>query len=260
MPHTFFSFPLNVILALMWAGGVVWLWRSRRDSRLVRFFLSSDATLSAIGVFIFFSLIIGLTGIREVVTTWVFIISMLYFQTVLLFVIIRGWRVRNEADPRHGKIRWRFLLNHFGILLTVASAFWGAPDSETLRVRAEHGQAVREAYTMDGRKEWLDCEIVLEDFKVETYSNGVPSMYEARMSFDEENVILKVNHPHSLAFGKDVYLTGYDVKAGSETSYCIIQIVYEPWKYGAAAGIILMLAGALLLFVSGPERKREEER
>ena len=118
---------------------------------------------------------------------------------------------------------------------------------------------VREAYRMDGTSVWMPYETELKEFRVETYSNGVPSMYEAELLIEGEPVALKVNHPYSKGFGENVYLTGYDAVAGEDTSYCIIQIVKEPWKYGAAAGIVLMLAGALLLFAAGPKKRYGED-
>jgi uncharacterized membrane protein HdeD (DUF308 family) len=41
------------------------------------------------------------------------------------------------------------------------------------------------------------------------------------------------------------------------TMNCVLQIVREPWRHTALAGILLMIAGALLLFIQGPAGKRE---
>ena len=45
-----------------------------------------------------------------------------------------------------------------------------------------------------------------------------------------ENVLLEVNHPYSYRLGEDVYLTGYDVTKGTESNYCILQVVKHPWN------------------------------
>ena len=66
--------------------------------------------------------------------------------------------------------------------------------------------------------------------------------------------MLEVNHPYAYRLGEDVYLTGYDVAKGNNSEYCILQIVEQPWKYVVVAGILMMLAGAILLFIKGPER------
>ena len=126
-------------------------------------------------------------------------------------------------------------------------------------VRAKKGIPAKEAVHADGTGTWLPYEIELKDFRMEEYDNGVPSMFEADIVADGQSVTLRVNEPYSVSFGSDIYLTGYDVASGADSSYCILQIVREPWKYAAVAGILMMLAGAMLLFINGPERRKTED-
>ncbi len=257
IPFSFLAFPLNLILALIWVLVMVSVWKTRKKSLFVGFMLSRGATVSAILLFLAFSLVVGISGERELVSSWVFAAVMLYLQTVLLFVILRGWRAQTATGARLGAVRWRFLLNHVGILLAVSSAFWGAPDTEVLRVRAIQDVPVRQAVSMDGIPESLPFEILLSEFKTETWSNGVPSMFEAKLLVNGENVVLKVNEPYNVSFGKDLYLVGFDSMYDSGS--CILQVVYEPWRYGALAGVVMMLAGAFLLFLGGPRRRNDED-
>ena len=258
-PVRFFAFPLNLIIALLWICAMLFLWNNRRKSMFVEFMLSRGATVWAIVLFLLFGLVMGVTGIRSVAQSWPFVIAMLYFQTVLLFVLLRGWRAPTATGARLGSVRWRFVLNHLGILLAVSSAFWGAPDSETLRVRAVKGLPAKEAITMDGSAYWLPYEVELEDFTMNVYENGTPSMYEASVLIDDVPVTLRVNHPYQISFGEDLYLVGYDMYSAGDPDYCILQIVREPWKYPAVAGIVLMLMGALLLFAAGPKKRYGED-
>ena len=153
MALSFFAFPLNLFLAVLWAGGIFMAWRHCGKSSFVRFMLSRKATVIAITLLIIFSLIIGITGHREWTMTWLFAAVLLYFQTVLLFVILRGWKVRDGSGFRPGGVRWRFLMNHAGLLLAVSSAFWGAPDSSVLRVSAiQDGRNVGMAFLFDSIK------------------------------------------------------------------------------------------------------------
>lgn len=257
IPLSYLTFPLNLILALIWAVVMLIVWKTRRKSLFVSFMLSRGAAISSIVLFLGFSIAIGASGIRSLVSTWVFAATMLYFQSVLLFVILRGWRAQTATGARLGAIRWRFLLNHAGIFLAVSAAFWGAPDTEVLRVRAIQDLPVKEAISMDGMSKWLPFEITLNEFNIQTYSNGVPSMYEARVTIDTENVVLKVNQPYNISFGKDLYLVGFDSMNNGDS--CILQVVNEPWRYAALAGVIMMLAGAFLLFVGGPRRRNDED-
>lgn len=256
LPVRFFAFPLNLILALIWALGIVTLWKSKRKSAFVRFMLSKGATLCAVSLFLVFCLIIGVTGVRTITQSWPFAFVLLYFQSVLLFVILRGRRAPAATGAGSGAIRWRFILNHCGVLLAVSAAFWGAPDSETLRIRAVRDVPVNEAYRMDGSMTMLDYRIELKDFRMDIYENGTPLMYEASLLIDGVPADLRVNNPYSRSVGEDIYLTGYNA---DDSSACILQVVREPWKYAAVAGIVMMLTGALLLFVAGPRKRYGEE-
>ena len=252
---SFPAFPLNALMFLLWVVSVFFLWKDARNSRLCSFLLSPRATSIAIGLLLVSGIIIGLTGRREYVVSWPFIILLLFFQTVLLMVILRGWR-RKGTDGRY-MVRWRFILLHAGLLTAVASAFWGAPDTEVLRVRLQMDyssfaeKTIVEAFREDGSRTWINYGMVLTDFKMETNDEGVPVMYEASLLIDGEKAGIKVNHPYSRRFGENTYLTGHDPYTGAG----IFMIVYEPWKYTALAGIILMLVGALLLFIQGPRKR-----
>ena len=251
-PVELIAFPLNLVLFLLWAFVQVVLWKSRRKSTFVRFMLDPGATYVAIGLFLVFCLVVGITGYRWLTGTWPFVAFMLYFQTVLAFVIMRGWREATATGARLGAVRWRFLFLHAGLLLALASAFWGAPDSDELKLQAFRDVSVSEAYREDGTVRWLDYSLTLEDFDVAYGADGVPSDYTAVVRIGDETVRLRVNHPYSVNFGEDVYLSGYDVDGGD---YCVIQIVREPWRYGALAGMIMMITGAFMLFIGGPRRR-----
>lgn len=255
-PSDFFAFPLNLIFLVVWVVGCALLWVHCRKTLLVRFFLSPEATFISIGLFTVLCLVIGFTGLRSLAGSWIFVIVSLLLQTVLLFVIMRGWRRPTATGARLGAIRWRFLLLHVGLLVAVGSAFWGAPDVQTLRMKAYVGVPSQEAYFMDGRQTWLPYEVVLQDFDVQQYDNGVPSAYKATVEVDGESVEIEVNDPYARGFGEDVYLVGYDAAMGSDSSYCILEIVREPWKYMTVTGIIMLMIGALLLFIGGPDRRR----
>ena len=243
---SFFAFPLNLILALLWIIVVALSFINARDSKAVRFMLSPTATLAAVGLFSLACLIIGLAGNREWVRSFPFIIIYLFLMTVLLYVVIRGWKAGNE-------VRWRFLLNHAGLLLAMSSAFFGAPDSEELRLQVFKDMPTREAFRTDGTRTWLSYEVELKDFRIETYNDGTPLSYEADVIVAGNLVTLKANHPYSIGLDEDLYLSSYDSASGE---YCILQVVKEPWKYPALAGIIMMLSGAFLLFILGPRKKK----
>ena len=241
---SFMAFPLNVIFASVWIILLVWLYRQKRGGHLMRFMLSTKATVIAIALVVLGAL--GVAFIPDFTTHPLFIVALLFVQSVILLVTIRGWR-------RGKKIRWRFVLNHAGLWLALFAGFWGAADSQTLRVPVSRDKETREAYYQNGVVTYLDYTIRLNDFCVEYFSNGAPSHYEANLIIDSDTVAVTVNNPYGRSLGEDIYLVGYDVTKGSDSQYCILQIVREPWEKCVYIGILMMLSGALMLFINGPK-------
>lgn len=241
---SFFAFPLNLVLAVIWVMVIFHLYDNARNSKLVTIILSPWASIFSISLLFVFALYVGITGKREVVTSWPFVVVLFVFMTVLAFVILRGWKLAE-------KIRWRFLLNHLGLLLAVSSAFWGYPDSETLRLKTFISVPTKEAVRADGTTVWLPYEVELTQMDAMYHDDGSPMSYQVTIRVDDSDVELKVNHPYSRSVSEDMYLSGYDPQG----QYCIIQIVREPWKFPAMVGILMMLAGALLLFIRGPQKR-----
>ena len=239
----FFSFPLNILLAVLWLVVSGWMWKHHSKSGVVRFLLSTRATVSALTLLLCGCLWIGCSGERGFAQNPIFVIVLLYVQTVLYLVTLRGWR---RPD---GAVRWRFLLIHAGLLIALGSGFWGSPDSSELRTALVPGETTNTALNLKGKPESLGYELLLIDYKSEISSEGTPSHYEAKLSVDNADaVLISVNHPYSPRFGEDIYL------ASVTTDYCILQIVREPWRYFALAGIVMLIAGAFLMFIKGPGR------
>ncbi len=239
----FFAFPLNLLLAVLWIVGLIWLYKNYPKCSAVRFLLSPTATISSISLLIVSCIWIGLSGDRTFVQSVAFVVILFYVQTVVFMVLLRGWR------RREGEIKWRFIFLHAGFLIAVGAGFWGSPDSEEFRVRMHRGETVNEAYKLDGSRTRLSYELTLVDFVVEMSESGQPSHYEVDVTIgDGETVNISVNHPYSVSMGEDIYLASL-----SEDS-CVLQIVREPWRYFALAGVLLMLIGAFMLFIKGPRR------
>lgn len=205
--------------------------------------LSPSATISSISLLLGACIWIGFTGDRDFTQSIFFIIILLYLQTVLLLVILRGWRTAA------GCIRWRFILLHAGLLLALGAGFWGAPDSSEMRVGLMRDQNTREAYFIDGTRGVLSYELTLKEFDATYSPNHKPVHYEAVIAVDnKEPVKITVNHPYNVRPGENIYLTEV-----SEYG-CIFQIVREPWRVFALVGILMLIAGAFMLFIKGPRR------
>lgn len=256
-----FAFPLNLILASIWIGATIMLYRNRRESAFVRFMLSGKTTFIAIGITIAWAVVMGLTlqedspqsifNIHAIKNSWIFVLSLFFLLWHLLFIIVRGWR-----DAR-GSIRWRFLLNHCGLFIALAGGLMGVPDSSDVRMPVYRHTASNEAYHTDGSRVFLPYTLQMNDFEVAYYDNGTPSKYAATVTAvgkDSTTFVLEVNHPHNMGFGQDIYLASYDAVAGSATEYCVLQIVDEPWRYAVFVGIVMMLAASVLMLIKGPRQ------
>ena len=138
---------------------------------------------------------------------------------------------------------------HVGLLIAIGAGVWGAPDSYELRVGLTKGDTTHEAYRLDGGRTALSYELQLVDFSSRYASDGMPEHYEATVAVNEgEPVRILVNHPYSVSLGEDIYL------ANVTESGCVLQIVHEPWRYFVLLGIVMLIAGAFMLFIGGPKR------
>lgn len=266
-PLLLFTFPLNVILAVIWIFLLVRLYMENSEWPFTRFLLSSHTSVLSILFLIGGSLIIGLfpqlsdaeaasmsgigaaLGCYNFMTSWIFVAVLFLLLSNLGMVII-------HASCHRIKAKKRFLFNHIGLWLALFAGFFGSSDVQTLRIPLYAGQPAREAYSMDGFVHYLDYEFELHSFDVDYYPNGMPSRFAADVRIGNDNTVLEVNHPYNYRFGEDIYLTGYDTHKMNNSQYCVLQIVYQPWKYIIVAGILMMLAGAVLLFINGPKRTR----
>lgn len=264
-PLLLFAFPLNVIFAIIWIFILARLYMEGIQLPFTRFLSSSHTSVLCILLLIGGSLVIGLypqlsdaeaasmpgigaaLGCYNFMTSWIFVAVLFLLLSNLGMVII-------HASCHRKKAKKRFLLNHIGLWLALFAGFFGSSDVQTLRIPLHAGQPTREAYSMDGSVRYLNYELELHSFDVDYYPNGMPSRFAADVRIGDENKILEVNHPFNYRFGEDIYLTGYDTRKMNNSQYCVLQIVYQPWKYIIVAGILMMLAGAVLLFINGPKR------
>ena len=70
--------------------------------------------------------------------------------------------------------------------------------------------------------------------------------------------VIEVNHPFTVK-GWKIYQLGYDEMLGNESQYSVFEIVRDPWLPAVYVGLIMMLAGAVSLFLTAPGRIKKEE-
>ena len=246
-PLSIVRFPLNVILMALWLVLLVELYRRRDRSKVAQVLLSQAATVISLVLMAAVGIVLGLQ--REPASTaWPTVVAVLFVLSHLTLVTLRGWR--NATG-----VRWRFVVNHAGLWLALVAGFWGAPDREQVRAMVIREVPTREAYDMSGRTTTLDCELQLVDFKIDYYAEGQPSMFEATVAVDGESATLRVNHPHNRTWSEMIYLVSYDVESPDRARYCVVEVVREPWRWLSVVGIVMLIAGAVLMFARGPRKE-----
>lgn len=278
-PYSFFRFPLNIVVGLLWIYGI---WISAKDVNIskkvnlgediISFLMSGKTTFVTLLLLVAGSLIIGLfpqiseydasqmngltgkLGFYNFMSSWIFVGIIVVLLTHLGLITVR-------AILHRKKMRWRFILNHAGLWIALFAGFMGSSDTISMRMPVFFGNENNEAYTMEGEKRYLKYNISLNNFDAEYYENGSPKNYEAEILISDNEgkkitkTTLKVNHPYSYNWGEDIYLSGYDMKS-SKPQYCILQIVSHPWKYIQLIGIVMTLLGGIGMFVYGPQKRK----
>jgi len=68
---------------------------------------------------------------------------------------------------------------------------------------------------------------------------------------------IEVNHPLSVA-GWNIYQLSYDETKGRWSDVSIFELVRDPWLPAVYTGIIMMMLGAICLFINAQKRKEED--
>ena len=248
-PVELFRFPLNVLTMALWLLALGYLYRNRTTSTTAQLLLSREATYLSLFILATTGIALGLE-FKPSTDAWPVVIGLLFVLSHTVLVVLRGWRNGNG-------IRWRFTITHLGLLLALGAGFWGAPDREQLRVAAT-SEPTNEAFTMSGVLRTLPYDIALADSRIELSATGSPMLYEATIRVEGQNHTLRVNHPYDRTIAEKIYLISFGTTTTGER-YAIIEIVREPWQWITASGIVMLIAGAVLLFARGPRRKYNDD-
>ena len=135
---------------------------------------------------------------------------------------------------------------------------FGSSDVQTLRIPLYAGQPGRKLIVWMGKPIiWImNWNSILSIQRY--YPNRMPSRFAADVRIGNRRTTLEVNHPTVTVWEKTFTLTGYDTHNMGNTQYCILQIVRQPWKYVMVVGILMMLTGAVLLFINGPKKLKHD--
>lgn len=239
LPSAFFAFPVNIALAVLTAAGLYVLNREFHGSRAVVMLSSVRTTAVSLCVFAVCCLVVAFQPDAAFTGSCIFNASLLLVAVNLYLAVLRY----------RGRRRFRFLMNHIGILLFICGLSLGSADMRKLKVRLEQGESTEIAYDNDGVPASLGYEMRLDRFTAGFHASGVPSSFSADISVDGVGHRLEVNSPWHRSWKEDVYLSGYDMSDDSLSA--VIEIVVQPWKYIVLLGCVMMMLGSVLLIFGG---------
>lgn len=243
-PLDIFAFPLNIVVIALWLAIVGVIYKRRNDLKVAQSLLSMRATWLSLGSMVATGIYLGLERVPSS-SSWLVVLGILFILTHLLFVTLRGWRT-----PKG--IRWRFTLLHVGLIIALGAGFWGAPDREQLRVALKENRPVEMAYHTDGTATRIDHKITLRDLETTYAESGAPTHFAATIEVEGACHTISVNHPYNRTLSEKIYLISIGNNPMDGTPYCVVEIVREPWQWLSLTGIVMLLAGAVMLFIRGP--------
>lgn len=246
-PLDIFAFPLNIVAMALWVAVAFIIYKNRATSTLAQSLLSMRATWLSLGTMVAIGLYLGLQSDPNS-TAWLVVVGILFTLTHLLLITMRGWRTSCG-------IRWRFTLLHAGLIIALGAGFWGAPDRVQLRTMVTPMKPTTHAYHLDGTMTKIDYELQLRELDAKYNESGMPTHFSATIAVDNKDVTLYVNHPYNRTISEKIYL----VSVNAQGSYCVVEIVREPWQWASLAGIVLLLVGAFMLFLRGPRHTANRE-
>lgn len=117
------------------------------------------------------------------------------------------------------------------------------------------------------REGWVSCgnymfpyvTLPLDDAAVLVMPEREPKRFASEVTVytqdkQKKDALIEVNKPFSVA-GWKIYQLSYDETMGKWSETSIFELVRDPWLPVVYTGIILMLAGAVCLFIYAPKRK-----
>lgn len=199
---------------------------------------------------------------QHLISSWPFVLAWAWMAISLGLATIHGTITRLKGCKwLHTTV---FVLNHLGLLLALVAATFGSADMQRVRMAVVRAEPRSLAWDANGYGHELDFAIELLDFKIDTHpSADIPSKFRADVkivALDGAPAIsehtIEVNRPASVQ-GWKVYLIGYEAELGEDTRYCEFELVRDPWLPWVYAGIAMMLAGAVGLFLIATPKKEK---
>ena len=261
-----FAFPINFALLVSLIAICAVVEREYGKKQWVKALRSTDLSIISLCLIAVWCVAGGCVPQTDAVSSgWLYRTGLTQFATSLPFVgllalllvqltMVTIHRLRRPAR------QWgfTFIAAHAGLWLALAAGLMGSADMKDLRCIALRGQETRTAYDKKGRINPLPYAVELKDFRVErSEADHSVVQYEAAIALDGARISISVNNPHAATWQDKLYRVSYDHNAPDDgTTYCVLQIVRQPWHAPLCLGITLLLCGVGGMLLSKIQAKQ----
>ena len=257
-----FQWPFNGVVLAVFLLIVATVHLLRRRVSAFRFVSTVQAAIPAMTFCVLLTIVMGLTRQRadgswfsNMLTFWPFVLIYVYMALILGVLVLRQLSSRPLQSST---------LSHLGLFITMTTATLGNADMQRLKMICTVGEPEWRALDMQQHVVELPLTIELKRFIMEVFDDGSPKRFasdiEIRTLAGEKLLAtVDVNKPVE-AGGWEIYQYGYDTQMGIMSSTTILELVRDPWLPAVYAGIYMMLAGAVLMFISGGRHRNRHNK
>ena len=258
-----FAWPVNGIVLAAFVAMIVAMHLLRKNVYAFRFLSTYQAAIPVMCYAVVLTIIMGLTRqsnngswINNMVTFWPFVLIYVYMALIVGLVVLKSaLHLKTPSKIVAG-------LFHLGLFITMTTATLGNADMQRVKMITAIGEPEWRALDQQGRVKEMPLTIELKRFIMETYDDGSPRRFASEIQIltkSEKNIqtTVDVNKPVEVD-GWKIYQYGYDTSMGAKSNTSILELVSDPWLPYVYLGIYMMLAGGVLMFVTGVRRKEEK--
>ena len=258
-----FAWPVNGIVLAALVAMIVAMYLLRKKVYAFRFLSTYQAAIPVMCYAVVLTIIMGLTRqsnngswINNMVTFWPFVLIYVYMALIVGLVVLKSaLHLKTPSKIVAG-------LFHLGLFITMTTATLGNADMQRVKMITAIGEPEWRALDQQGRVKEMPLAIELKRFIMETYDDGSPKRFASEIQIltkSEKNIqaTVDVNKPVEVD-GWKIYQYGYDTSMGAQSNTSILELVSDPWLPYVYLGIYMMLAGGVLMFVTGVRRKEEK--
>ena len=255
-----FAWPVNGIVLALFVAIIVGIHLLRGKVYAFRFLSTYQAAVPVMCYAVVLTVVMGLTRqtvngqwIYNMLTFWPFVLTYVYMALIVGLVVLKsGFRLKSPTKIVAA-------LFHLGLFITMTTATLGNADMQRLKMITAIGEPEWRALDQQGHVKELALAIELKQFIMETYDDGSPKRFASEIEIltkkgEKFLTTVDVNKPAEVD-GWKIYQYGYDTSMGARSNPSILELVSDPWLPYVYGGIYMMLAGGLLMMITGARKR-----